>query len=170
MSCEEYLDGKASLRLKAYHPFDQPADISPGRLSQPLLYAAEVSALRQAAATAVAEFNEPHGPSLALTEPDNAHEYTEPDRQPQHQQAAPQTSKKAPSQGSSEWEVGERDKDSSTTGQPQGAAQEPGSQQPDLGNVFIQRGCPPHGAKAICGRRPRMEDAYTAVPFLLEVS
>ena len=29
--------------------------------------------------------------------------------------------------------------------------------------------CPPHGAKAICGRRPRMEDAYTAVPFLLEV-
>eukprot|EP00891_Asterochloris_glomerata_P008404 jgi/Astpho2/8404/Aster-01460 len=28
--------------------------------------------------------------------------------------------------------------------------------------------CPPHGAKAICGRRPRMEDAYTAVPFLLE--
>ncbi|KAK9822800.1 hypothetical protein WJX74_011082 [Apatococcus lobatus] len=29
--------------------------------------------------------------------------------------------------------------------------------------------CPPHGAKAICGRRPKMEDAYTAVPFLLEV-
>ena len=32
-----------------------------------------------------------------------------------------------------------------------------------------RRACPPHGAKAICGRRPRMEDAYTAVPFLLEV-
>ena len=31
------------------------------------------------------------------------------------------------------------------------------------------RFCPPHGAKAICGRRARMEDAYTAVPFLLEV-
>ena len=30
-------------------------------------------------------------------------------------------------------------------------------------------GCPPHGAKAICGRRPRMEDAYTAIPFLMEV-
>lgn len=30
-------------------------------------------------------------------------------------------------------------------------------------------GCPPHGCKAICGARPRMEDAYTAVPFLLEV-
>lgn len=29
--------------------------------------------------------------------------------------------------------------------------------------------CPPHGCKAICGARPRMEDAYTAVPFLLEV-
>ena len=29
--------------------------------------------------------------------------------------------------------------------------------------------CPPHGAKAICGARPRMEDAYTAVPFLLEL-
>lgn len=23
--------------------------------------------------------------------------------------------------------------------------------------------------QAICGRRPRMEDAYTAIPFLLEV-
>ena len=31
------------------------------------------------------------------------------------------------------------------------------------------RFCPPHGAKSICGRRARMEDAYTAVPFLLEV-
>ncbi|EIE21791.1 protein phosphatase 2C catalytic subunit, partial [Coccomyxa subellipsoidea C-169] len=30
--------------------------------------------------------------------------------------------------------------------------------------------CPPHGAKAICGRRPRMEDAYTAIPFLMEAS
>lgn len=30
--------------------------------------------------------------------------------------------------------------------------------------------CPPHGAKAICGRRAKMEDAYTAIPFLLEVS
>lgn len=29
--------------------------------------------------------------------------------------------------------------------------------------------CPPHGAKAICGRRAKMEDAYTAIPFLLEV-
>lgn len=29
--------------------------------------------------------------------------------------------------------------------------------------------CPPHGAKAICGRRPKMEDAYTAIPFLLDV-
>ena len=33
----------------------------------------------------------------------------------------------------------------------------------------LNRFCPPHGAKAICGRRARMEDAYTAVPFLLEV-
>lgn len=29
--------------------------------------------------------------------------------------------------------------------------------------------CPPHGAKAIIGRRSKMEDAYKAVPFLLEV-
>lgn len=29
--------------------------------------------------------------------------------------------------------------------------------------------CPPHGCKAICGARPRMEDAFTAVPFLVEV-
>ena len=36
--------------------------------------------------------------------------------------------------------------------------------------LLTQLGCPPHGAKAICGRRPRMEDAYTAVPFLLEVA
>jgi len=35
--------------------------------------------------------------------------------------------------------------------------------------VAHNRFCPPHGAKAICGRRARMEDAYTAVPFLLEV-
>ena len=29
--------------------------------------------------------------------------------------------------------------------------------------------CPPHGGKSICGRRPRMEDAYTAYPFLVKV-
>lgn len=29
--------------------------------------------------------------------------------------------------------------------------------------------CPPHGCKAICGARPHMEDAFTAVPFLLEL-
>ncbi|KAK9918687.1 hypothetical protein WJX75_005997 [Coccomyxa subellipsoidea] len=38
-----------------------------------------------------------------------------------------------------------------------------------LPHVFPGHGCPPHGAKAICGRRPRMEDAYTAIPFLMEV-
>ena len=38
-----------------------------------------------------------------------------------------------------------------------------------LPQVFPGHGCPPHGAKAICGRRPRMEDAYTAIPFLMEV-
>lgn len=35
--------------------------------------------------------------------------------------------------------------------------------------VDALQACPPHGAKAICGRRPKMEDAYTAIPFLLEV-
>lgn len=29
--------------------------------------------------------------------------------------------------------------------------------------------CPPYGHKAVIGRRPKMEDAYSAVPFLLEV-
>lgn len=29
--------------------------------------------------------------------------------------------------------------------------------------------CPPHGCKAICGARPHMEDAFTAVPYLLEM-
>ena len=29
--------------------------------------------------------------------------------------------------------------------------------------------CPPHGGKSVCGRRPRMEDAYTAYPFLVQV-
>ncbi len=38
-----------------------------------------------------------------------------------------------------------------------------------LSHAFPAHGCPPHGAKAICGRRPRMEDAYTAIPFLMEV-
>lgn len=37
------------------------------------------------------------------------------------------------------------------------------------GSQHSGQACPPHGAKAICGRRPRMEDAYTAIPFLLEV-
>lgn len=38
-----------------------------------------------------------------------------------------------------------------------------------LPGAVASQACPPHGAKAICGRRPRMEDAYTAIPFLLEV-
>lgn len=29
--------------------------------------------------------------------------------------------------------------------------------------------CPPHGVKAIIGRRPKMEDTFKTVPFLLEV-
>ncbi|KAK9791129.1 hypothetical protein WJX73_003818 [Symbiochloris irregularis] len=37
------------------------------------------------------------------------------------------------------------------------------------GGGSTQPGCPPHGVKAVCGRRPRMEDAYTAYPFLVEV-
>ena len=32
-----------------------------------------------------------------------------------------------------------------------------------------QDSCPPHGAKAICGARPRMEDAFTTMPYLLEI-
>lgn len=32
-----------------------------------------------------------------------------------------------------------------------------------------QQTFPPYGVKAICGSRPRMEDAYKAVPFLLDV-
>ena len=47
------------------------------------------------------------------------------------------------------------------------AGQQPASRVVQL--AVHQRFCPPHGAKAICGRRARMEDAYTAVPFLLEV-
>ena len=39
----------------------------------------------------------------------------------------------------------------------------------DTNTIFTQHGCPPHGAKAIIGRRPNMEDTFTAVPFLLEV-
>lgn len=46
---------------------------------------------------------------------------------------------------------------------------------PEKGSVKEQRladrhtFCPPHGARAICGLRSKMEDAYTAIPFLLEV-
>ena len=45
----------------------------------------------------------------------------------------------------------------------------PQPQPQQLRPTMASRFCPPHGAKAICGRRARMEDAYTAVPFLLEV-
>eukprot|EP00884_Botryococcus_braunii_P011861 jgi/Botrbrau1/20676/Bobra.0058s0008.3 len=38
-----------------------------------------------------------------------------------------------------------------------------------LQNSGQQQTFPPYGVKAICGRRPRMEDAYKAVPFLLDV-
>ena len=116
----------------------------------------------------MAEFNGPQGPSLALTEPDNAHEYPEPEKQ--HQQTAAQTGGKSPSRASSEWELNDRKDSNTNASQQQSTADVSGQQQSDLANVFTQRGCPPHGAKAICGRRPRMEDAYTAVPFLLEVS
>ena len=44
-----------------------------------------------------------------------------------------------------------------------------GHHQPAGYAVDALQACPPHGAKAICGRRPKMEDAYTAIPFLLEV-
>ena len=37
------------------------------------------------------------------------------------------------------------------------------------GMVAHEQRCPPHGIKAICGRRPRMEDAFSAIPFLLEL-
>ena len=40
---------------------------------------------------------------------------------------------------------------------------------PPAGMVGVDQRCPPHGIKAICGRRPRMEDAFSAIPFLLEV-
>lgn len=70
------------------------------------------------------------------------------------------------SRASSDWEAQDKDK---VDQHPRLSDALPHAQ-PGLDNVFTQRGCPPHGAKAICGRRPRMEDAYTAVPFLLEVS
>ena len=39
----------------------------------------------------------------------------------------------------------------------------------DQGKGKGGQSCPPHGGKSICGRRPRMEDAYTAYPFLVKV-
>lgn len=52
---------------------------------------------------------------------------------------------------------------------PQHQQLQPQKPQPQQRMAAPPRFCPPHGAKAICGRRARMEDAYTAVPFLLEV-
>lgn len=50
----------------------------------------------------------------------------------------------------------------------------PGHGGEHLGHVNVngssQNGCPPHGAKAVCGRRPRMEDAYHINPYLLEIT
>jgi hypothetical protein len=40
---------------------------------------------------------------------------------------------------------------------------------PKCGVCSTANAFPPYGIKAICGRRPRMEDAYKAVPFLMDV-
>lgn len=47
--------------------------------------------------------------------------------------------------------------------------QGPVSPRPVQQHIQQQSVCPPYGHKAVIGRRPKMEDAYSAVPFLLEV-
>lgn len=126
---------------------------------------AEVSALRKAAASAVAEFNGPIGPSLQLTEPDTSHEVT-PSRAGSHQSSAP--AKKESSRQAS-IDINATDRSNSQAASLHDGHADGSELRQSFDGVFTQRGCPPHGAKAICGRRPRMEDAYTAVPFLLEV-
>ena len=108
---------------------------------------AEVSSLRSAAANAVAEFNDPLG--AQLTDPDKSDEI-DPNPKPSMQSGSDMMRNNILPGPSS------RPETSSLTGL-------------DNNTIFTQHGCPPHGAKAIMGRRPRMEDAFTAVPFLLEV-
>lgn len=109
---------------------------------------AEVSALRMAAAKAVAEFNEPLG--AQLTAPDKSDDGLDSSSQPLWPTSDSQEQNNIVSIHSR-----------NTTPANLPSAEE--------NAIFTQQGCPPHGAKAIMGRRPRMEDAFTAVPFLLEV-
>ena len=128
---------------------------------------AEVSALRAAAAAAIAEFNGPLDPSLQLTAPDKAHELGR-ESTSSGGGTGTHAGKGAP-RGGGGASAAPSTSQGPTSNFQQRYADLQSLHQPGMGSVFTQRGCPPHGAKAICGRRPRMEDAYTAVPFLLEV-
>lgn len=121
--------------------------------------------MRAAAAAAVAEFTGPLGPGLQLTSSAKGDDL-------ERQQPDPTSSPPEPLRGS----YADSERSAQTLGTHVSSVRdgtelsEPATfQHAADGEVYTQRGCPPHGAKAICGRRPRMEDAYTAVPFLLEV-
>ena len=101
---------------------------------------------------AVAEFNEPLGPGLELTT---------------HKEGLEQDSDSGMDVEKAQKAEVSNQSDSVTH---LGAQKAPSSYSGISSNgVFTHHGCPPHGAKAIIGSRPRMEDAFTAVPFLLEV-
>lgn len=125
---------------------------------------ADVSALRAAAAAAVAEFTGSLEPSLQLTAPDKAHDLERAaSKDPAGRPVAVRLGERA--------NAGTNDLDGLSSLAPgKTDSSDFHGIHSSFDGVYTQRGCPPHGAKAICGRRPRMEDAYTAVPFLLEAS
>ena len=115
----------------------------------------------------MAEFTGPLGNAgVQLTAPDKQHELDSQSPKPKRSQSQDLSTSRGPGLNASELARLHAAANSSKVPQStRGPSHEFGS-----ATVYTQHGCPPHGAKAICGRRPRMEDAYTAVPFLLEAS
>ena len=115
----------------------------------------------------MAEFTGPLGNAgVQLTAPDKQHELDSRSPEPKRSQSQDLSASRGPGLSASELARLHAAANSSKLPQStRGPSHDFGS-----ATVYTQHGCPPHGAKAICGRRPRMEDAYTAVPFLLEAS
>ena len=126
----------------------------------------EVSSLRAAACAAVAELvaadpsaskGEAAGPRR---QPSSASPRAAGDRALSHRAPGAQQQAKGPQQGPRAGQA---------AGKPDPGRAASGVSTESASGTAQAQACPPHGAKAICGRRPRMEDAYTAIPFLLEV-
>ncbi|BDA47091.1 probable protein phosphatase 2C 8 at C-terminar half [Coccomyxa sp. Obi] len=174
----------SSLPVFTQH-FDQDMASSPAGTEGALSF--EVASLRAAASAAVAECTKLVDGGIA--EPGQARNNRSAARPSSAKSVADRVrpgarklgARAADDQDSLSSRAGSRDSDtgsvsSSGTGQqlPSRGARDPAKMKSEassgsLPHALPAHGCPPHGAKAICGRRPRMEDAYTAIPFLMEV-